>query len=331
MAIIHYNGSSDSLSLRSGNAKFNIPTSVEDYAGKTILNPMNSVNLSRKAANSDPQGYRAFDFSTYINDSNPLKKFHQITFYLGNKYILTANLPKNVTYKIGNRYTTPLAFTSNAGLNLLMQSFSGEFSSSGASYSGIPRASTAQIWSGPEPLTLQFDIDVIDDTDSSSRANFQECLKYLGEYVLPSYDGKFLYTNVPYGANLSISYRNKAGNLSSFGGGSGKYIDVLVGGMLYCQYLALRSMTVTYANNKAMLLHNWDKLGGARLLPMTAKISLELMTVEGLIANTYTKMLMLNSNDPNKDRQYNGNFNMDVSSIQDWFSKTNTKSEQAAE
>ena len=313
---IKYNGSSDSNQLRSRGAVFNIPVSAEDYSGRDVLAIKTSTRYDKAS-----KTFKSFDYSTYINDSSPYKKFHQVTLYLGNN-VLTANLPKNITYKISNQYGKPLDWTANATLNWLSQSFSGVIqNATGGALGGsmIPRASTAQIWTGTDPLTISFTIDVIDDVQTNSSVNFQECLQILGKYALPS-NGGMMYTDVPFGANLSVSYNDKNTGTHRFGGGQGKHISVLFGGMLYCEYMALKSFSVTYENTKNMLLHDYSMAGkgGSRLLPMTAKIQIELMTVEGLTKDTYTKMLMMNGPLPDTEHQSSGNFNVDITGLRNF-------------
>lgn len=314
--MIYYNGSSDSGQLRSKGAVFNIPVSAEDYSSKDVLKVKSSTNYERGS-----KSYKAFDYSTYINDSSPFKKFHQITLYLGNN-ILTANLPQNITYKIANKYAQPLQWAANASLNWLAQSFSGELKSWGINGVGsmIPRASTAWIWTGTDPLTLSFTIDVMDDTQSNSNVNFQECLQVLGNYALAE-NGGMMYTNTPYSANLSISYKdNETNKTKSFGGGSGKAVSVLIGGMLYCQNMTLKSFQVQYNNTKNMLLHDYSMVGkgGARLLPMTAKLTIELQTVEAVTASNFTKMIMMSSDNPDGETQLSGNFNADITGLRNF-------------
>lgn len=317
MAIIKYNSSSDSNNLRSGSAIYNIPTSVEDYSSETVLSVNNTYgkgNLFDQNFLETDSGanYKCFDYSSYINNNSPYKKFHQITFYLGTGSILTANLPDNISYSIGNNYSQPLSWTANGMINLLMQSINGNGNIDRNKLSGVWRASTARIWSGTQPLALTFKINVVDDTNSSSHANFQECLKELGRCVLPGgwNSSTGLYTNPPYGAHLSVKYKSKNGTLGS--ANYSKKIDVLVGGVLYCKNLALTSMQVVYDNPKVMLLHNYSMHGGNRLLPMTAQLILKLETVEGLTENTYTSMLMLSEN---FESQMNGDLSIDITGI----------------
>lgn len=298
----------------SGKAKFNLPKS--DYSpAKNKIYTVSGIDLQTFSLKNARGKYKAFDFSTYYNSDSPYKKFHQLTMYLhgvgpSGVTVLTANLPEQIQYTVGSKWGDPIKFDTSGIVNMAFQSLSKSNSSS------VLRATTAQIWNGPEPLQLQFTIKVFDETSTDSVNNFQECLRDLGAVCLPTVESSAvsMYKNVPAGANLSVGFKTNDLN-ATMGSATGPYISLLIGGMLYVKKLVMKQFTVNYNSNKAMILHEWptangqDSRGrGQRLLPMTAEISFQLQTVEGLDRGSYTSMLMMNHG--NDNNQLTGNMSM---------------------
>lgn len=269
---------------------------------------------------------RCLDLSeSYGRVNNPLKKFQQVTMYFRETtrflngevgdigaygpFIITSNLPDTFTYKVGGSWNKPLEWSADNLLDLALRTASDN------KRSLRTMASTGLMWTNTEPLEIQLTIHAFDDTASKSHTNIQECLRILGGYTLPD-EGDSVYRNVPEGVDLHFNItttekktRSVLGNSSSKSRatdfkGTGKKLDVLIGGMLFLESVVIKQFTVNYTNTKNMLLHHWSaaELGsnstnwgvGQRLLPMTADITIVFTTVRGLSRVNYNKMLILN-------------------------------------
>lgn len=296
------------------------------YAKLNEMQAIKQIEAKTFGNNGAAKVYKALDLSNLGVKNNPLKKFHQVTMYFpsvnlganqgkvithSNNYIVSSNLPDNITYKVGGQWNKPLDWTADATVDLIVRTASDEKTSLKT------MASTGLIWTTTEPLELSFTIHAFDDTSNNSKTNIQECLRILGTFALPD-EGECVYQNVPAGVDLGISLKTKKWGDLNIGkqrntdtsktkkdavAARAKNFNILIGGMLFLEHVSLKGFTVTYNNTKNMLLHHWNasQVGygavGQRLLPMTADITITLTTVRGLSRINYNKMLMLPTND----------------------------------
>lgn len=182
--------------------------------------------------------HKSLDFSNVgLYDNDPTKngkayrQFHQTRIYVqgldtfggmyshgtqkkDNTFLISANLPELVNYRIGSDWTNPLSGLGGPLLSTLSGLLKSGLSETTAA-NAIPtslynRFQTVQMWSGTKPLTMSITIPVIDDSHSattlkqstaSSHANFAEALEFLGSLCLPN--------------TVERSTPNKSNNLSA--------------------------------------------------------------------------------------------------------------------
>lgn len=277
--------------------------------------------------------HKSFDFSNvgltsgYNNGNKNLRQFHQTRIFISdfgsmlshgnrngntsNTYLLSANLPESFTYNVGSSWSQPLGiFGGNSQTNMLMQTLGDEFSSivpnaNAADFkSGTNRLTTLQVWDKSEPLKLSLKIPVLDDGHSSAatqtgvNTNLVEALEFLGSLALPQESGKLgFYAPPPSPLTGSIKvWKNKTLDLSA----TYAHIVVQIGGILLIDRCIIEKITVEYPNTKTMIRHNYYQgqvgdYGNDYLTPLLAIVTINLSTVEALTANTYSRMLWLNS------------------------------------
>lgn len=251
-----------------------------------------------------------------------LRQYHQTRIFIYNfgamrghgsslgpqTYLISANLPETLSYKIGSKWEAPLSFLGNVKFNAAMQILSGSnlgkavnFDKLGA-VSGVHRASTLKIWSGAEPLSLRLDIPVIDDNYNTNRqnggisTNLTEALEYLGCLCLPAgISNTGFYTPPPSPLSGSVGFKDLK---FSFSTTNYARIMVQIGGILLIDRCVIKGIEVTYPKTKTLIKHNYaSNLTGASnqtyLAPLLAKVNIEVETIEALTANTYSNMLWL--------------------------------------
>jgi len=145
------------------------------------------------------------------------RQFHQTRIYVSGfdgmnrhtvpgenqTYVISANLPELVNYRIGSEWNAPLqGMGSSLGSALLGLAKSGLLQADNSLVKNIGsympdsmfnRAQTIQLWNGSKPLTMSITIPVIDDgsygkiTQIGRNTNFSEALEFLGSLCLPRY------------------------------------------------------------------------------------------------------------------------------------------------
>lgn len=262
-----------------------------------------------------------------------LRQFHQTRLYIKdfggmyhhtaqqetNTYLISANLPESLSYKIGSRWEAPLSNFGNPMFNAMMQTIG---TKAGGNFdSGVNRASTLKIWNGSEPLSLSLRIPVIDDgyennADATGiNTNFVEALEFLGSLCLPSRFGEYgFYTPPPSPLKMKIQYGKEAGQNLEFGPINAR-IMLQLGGMLLVDNCIIEGISVEYPNTKTMIRHWYPssqapgQSGSDYLVPLLAVVTIELSTIEAMTANTYSNMLWL------KHQTYMGTGNVDTSKV----------------
>lgn len=262
--------------------------------------------------------YKSFDLSNVNIDGSKnkaLRQFHQTRLYIqdfehmyshGNPikaktFLLSANLPDTIGYKISSSWESPFGNAGNNALtNLLMQMGSGFLNKFDATKgvsdhikSGINRATTFKIWGGTDPLELVLKIPVVDDRtqQSSTAINFTEALEFLGCLVLPQKSGKLgFYQPPPSPMNLSIQYTSdKSLTISP----THARILLQLGGILIVDKCVIKSVDVNYPNTKTMVR---QQTGSSYYLsPLLAELTITISTIEAMTAGTFGKMLWLQS------------------------------------
>jgi len=193
-------------------------------AAKNIKNENKFYNSFLKAGTAGV--HKSLDFSNvgYYNDTNAdptedgrkYRQFHQTRIYIqgldtfggiyshgeakkDSTFLISANLPELVNYRIGSDWTNPLSGLGGPLLSTLSGLLKSGLSATAAA-KAIPaslynRFQTVQMWSGTKPLNMSITIPVIDDPHSatalkqstaSSHANFAEALEFLGSLCLPN-------------------------------------------------------------------------------------------------------------------------------------------------
>lgn len=273
--------------------------------------------------------HKSFDFSNVAlfadnseggfkeGDNASLRRFHQMTMYIqvpavnrhanysSTRYetiLITSNLPEQLSYDIGSKWSAPLNFGS-ATQNLIMQMVGPKFSKSMAS--GVSRVTTMKIWSGSEPLSLSLKIPVIDDGNGDSRTNLVEALEILGSLCLPRYGGAGFYIPPPSPLRASIKYATDfkegkpvgSGSFNFAAGGAYGRIMVQLGGILLVDNCIIDGFSVSYPSTKTMIRHdysgieNFGTTGGFYLHPLLAEVTLKISTIEAMTADFYSRML----------------------------------------
>jgi len=222
-------------------------------------------------------------------------------------HLISANLPQNITYTLSSKWDAPLAGFGNAKMNALMQVLSGSgvgkaLGAQGKLDSGIHRATTMKIWGGTEPLSLSLRIPVIDDhyntngSEGGISTNLSEALEFLSCLCLPSYSGDLgFYVPPPSPLNFTLKAFGKklTLNMSRYG-----RIMVQLGGVLLIDNCIINKISVTYPKTETLIKHKYmSNLTGASnqtyLAPLLAEVTIDITTIEGMTAGTYSKMLWL--------------------------------------
>ena len=289
--------------------------------------------------------HKALDFSNIgipngtINGADAgnakfLRQFHQTRIFVTgsmpyhhtNKpqqsatWLISANLPQSVSYKIASQWKKPLG-EFGTGFNAIMQLGSSLAAEKGwfgleQGFSGVNKATTFHIWSGSEPLSLQLTIPVIDDNYGTHQVgdiatNLTEALEFLGSLVLPSNANNTGFY-VPPPSPLAGTIKNGDKTLFSIHNPNWCRIMVQLGGILLIDNCIITGVNVEYPNTKTQILHYYPSgiepgsSGKAYLTPLLAKVSITLQTLDALTANVYSKMLWL------KPQENSGVMNADI-------------------
>ena len=224
-------------------------------------------------------------------------------------YLISANLPQKVSYGIESQWEKPLGALSTQ-FNALMQLGTSIAADQGwlkQGVSGVNKATTFYIWSGSKNFNMQLDIPVIDDNYGTHRVgdiatNLTEALEFLGSLVLPSYAngaGFYLPPPSPLGGTITLSKDTKF----TINNPTHCRIMVQLGGILLIDNCIVTSVRVEYPNTKTQILHYYPSgiepgsSGRAYLAPLLATVHINLMTIDSLTAQTYSKMLWLKQQD----------------------------------
>ena len=313
--------------------------------------------LVGKQDGSDTQGnihyHKSLDFSDVgvpTTESNSatnkyLRQFHQTRIFvqgfgnmnahgksdINNKeqtYLITANLPESLSYKIGSSWSAPLSAGSDTGLaNALMQFVGSKVDSRaqpllqpGDLSSGVNRLATMKVWTGSEPLSLNLSIPVIDDGHGPSQeqtgvnTNFVEALEFLGSLCLPKKSGRLgFYVPPPSPVNLNLQYGKSEAQSWNFQSTYGR-IMVQLGGMLLVDHCIITGLNVRYPDTKTMIRHYYDpksmgQVGGTGtdyLAPLLAVLEIQVTTVEAMTADYYSNMLWLKTDGDEKNGSHTG-------------------------
>lgn len=305
------------------------------------------------SSNRGVKYHKSLDFSNVgipldgdtAGNGGAFRQYHQTRIYINNfsgmyrhgskapsntdTYLISANLPENIGYSFGSKWSAPLSSFGGANTNLLMQVVGSKWGIN----SGINRVTTMKIWDGTEPLSLSLRIPVIDDgygTDNNQtglRTNLVEALEFLGSLSLPSEAGRFgFYTPPPSPLNLSIKYKNIFREGDQQQGAVDKTIDLhpttarimlQLGGILLVDNCIIESVRVDYPNTKTMIRHSYKNvseigMGGTDYLtPLLAFVTINITTIEALTADHFSKMLWLK---PNEEA---GSMNANFAELQD--------------
>lgn len=299
---------------------FNIATqkATVDVGKTAIYNQMMKTN--------DRQYHKSFDFSnvgmyTGNNKTNKLmRQFHQTRLYISGfdgmlhhtqqnggpqkTYLISANLPESLGYKIGSKWDAPLSSFGTPLANALTQLVASKFMGSDLA-SGVNRAATMKIWGGSEPLSLSLKIPVIDDGYSNEEdrvgvnTNLVEALEFIGSLCLPKKGGKYgFYTPPPSPLSINIKYGKNPKDTFSLHPTYGR-IMLQLGGVLLVDNCIIAGINVEYPNTKAMIRHEYashitpGSTGSSYLTPLLAMVTLDITTVEALTAETFSNMLWL--------------------------------------
>lgn len=321
-----------------------MPNSAVHEAGKNLGNGKNTVDTGFTAEynklvgniNSDKtygnrHYHKSLDFSdvgiptgTEADANTYLRQFHQTRLYIQGfsnmnahgkskaenstqTYLISANLPEQVQYKIGSKWGNPFSLAEGKGMpNTIMQFGTGTFTDRASS--GINRMGQMKIWEGSDPLSLSLTIPVIDDGHYSRQnaigidTNFVEALEFLGSLCLPKNFGALgFYTPPPSPINVDVKITDsmKFKAKSTYG-----RIILQLGGMLLVDHCIIEGISVSYPNTKTMIRHYYNpktmgQVGGSGtdyLVPLLATLTINITTVEAMTADYYSNMLWLKTN-----------------------------------
>lgn len=265
--------------------------------------------------------HKSLDFSNVnmpddaYGNRNDFRKFHQTRIFVqkfggmqahgqnqnSGTFMITANLPKSISYNLQSEWSTPLNIMQNEYLNMAAQFVSPKIGLGDKVPSMFNRATTVQVWKGTNPLELTLKIPVIDDGVTDSRTNLVEALEFLGSLVLPGQGSKLGFLSPPPSpVSLSVKYSEKD-NPVVFSNVSYGRITVLLGGILLLDNMIMKRIEVNYPNTANMIRHNYVKVPGAvgsgvgqqYLTPLLAEVTIVIQTVEAITKQAYSKMLWL--------------------------------------
>lgn len=312
----------------------------EDKGSKTrpYEDPSNLSGPQYLSTLSTPNRRRyCLDLSGKYNTNSPLKQFHCATFVFRNisdatqNAILTTALPNKIKYSFGGRWQSQFSA-------LGQENFIGALVSSLTSgqYSAGFDISTATTWSNTEPMTILLQIPVFDDVGSNTGVNYQDAIELLAEAALPDVTGTGAYTKIPgptawqqikevktsdpngqekdgtvitrfveTGAGLVVSTGSFiAGMSAETGANPWQRITLQLGGVLLMDWCIIKKVSVEFPNTKHQVLHDWSAVetNGRKmhLQPITAIISVEIETVQGLTLDKFRRMIRLQ--EPGKRR-----------------------------
>lgn len=328
----------------------------ELYYDDFVDNP-NSVNYHKSLDFSNVGSYKDKSllkkfFGPLIGDdmdAMAFRQFHQTRIYIKSNgtfrgmfrhtkqqkestFLISANLPTSVNYRIGSDWTSPLSGLGGPMLstmaNLLKSGLSNTEYQEYIPESIYNRFQTVQMWNGSRPLTMSITIPVIDDgsfkgdytgKQNGVRTNFSEALEFLGTLCLPnkvSRSGEAtgaddtasnlgFYTPPPSPIEVTAFWnkQDEKGNWSptgeyTFRNTNNARILIQLGGMLLIDRCIITGINVNYNNTKALIRHSYSAAenGGKRLdylTPMIAEVTITFSTIEAITAEDYSRMLWL--------------------------------------
>ena len=292
--------------------------------------------------------HKALDFSdvgipTSNDDSTTnkyLRQFHQTRIFVqgfgnmnahgksdeSNKeqtYLISANLPESLSYKVGSNWSAPFSTFQGEGIPNAIMQFAGNKVDSRADplfqpgdlSSGINRLATMKVWNGSEPLSLNLSIPVIDDGHGPSQeqtgvnTNFVEALEFLGSLCLPKKSGRLgFYVPPPSPVNLNFKYGKSGKDSINFQSTYGR-IMLQLGGMLLVDHCIITGLSVRYPDTKTMIRHWYDPstmgqvgdTGTDYLAPLLAILEIQVTTVEAMTADYFSNMLWLKQDKPDEN------------------------------
>lgn len=324
------------------------PENISAYSNETNPESIVSIDKGLDAIYTnlirDANGvsyHKSLDFSDVGMPTNDvggdatkrLRQFHQTRLYVmdyggmlhhgkqfttsAQTYLISANLPESLSYKIGSKWSTPIKdfsgslanfFAQYGGKDILNANTSNRFGDN--VQSGVNRVAQIMMWDGSEPLSLSLTIPVIDDghpNEASSsigkRTNLVEALEFLGSLCLPKGNagqwGFYQPPPSPYQFNFGLG-EDSTHTISA----NHARILLQLGGILLVDNVIIKDITVNYPNTKTMIRHWYkdatapgvqtDANGGCTYLaPLLATVTISLTTSEALTAQTYSNMLWL--------------------------------------
>lgn len=334
------------------------PSILSKSASSNILSEegpisINATDLKTNAANEEifhgvfhSSGsihyHKSLDFSNVGNYDNnqtgkAFRQFHQTRIYVktandlmyghgkqntkDNTYLISANLPEMVNYRIGSAWTNPLSGFGGPLMSVMTSLLKGGLGDS----KYIPdslynRFQTVQVWNGSSPLNMSITIPVIDDGSYDNikqigqNTNFSEALEFLGALCLPAkvsrvggktVEEKFgFYTPPPSPIKLQVSWLKDDGSEKVLKINNSNYARIMIqlGGMLLIDNCIITSVNVNYTNTKALIRHSYSREQNAGspldyLTPIIASVTINFSTIEAITAGDYSKMLWLRHQD----------------------------------
>lgn len=281
----------------------------------------------------DPHRHKSLDFSNvgiYSEKGNTdahMRQFHQTRIYIQNfhkmfrhnriadqtsTFLITANLPESLNYKISSRWGQPFGGDANGIGNFIAQMAVHKLTD-GQMSSTVNKYGYLKIWSGSEPLVLNLTIPVIDDGYTNDEdatginTNLAEALEFLGSLILPSgFNEAGFYTPPPspfentfkvsLGKNIKGKEVKSEFTMENIKGN----ISVQLGGMLLLTDCIITGLNVEYPNTKTMIRHSYKDINGHPgetgtdyLLPLLAKVTITVETLTAMTSEAYASMLWL--------------------------------------
>lgn len=245
-------------------------------------------------------------------------------------YLISANLPELVNYRIGSEWSNPLSGLGgplvSTMANLLKSTKTNAEYQKFIPESLYNRFQTVQMWSGSKPLTMSLTIPVIDDGSFTAsgykgiqnglRTNLAEALEFLGTLCLPNRvarkgmqardtaENLGFYTPPPSPISVTAYWNRKVNNNweasgeYTFNNTNNARILIQIGGMLLIDNCIITGINVRYNNTKSLIRHQYtaDENNGKPLeylTPLIAEVTINFSTIEAITASDYSKMLWL--------------------------------------